>query len=172
MFLKRSSDQSDVLDSIIEKMAKKNQYTIMGQHAGDGGVFFGESPEEAVAEWIVAEQSWDSPAERKKALIKYKKEIIQDTKSKKYFTREEMKKFVEDPKKNPLGEERMGIHEIKNGVWEFGDYEIKLVHESFEDWLSGKKFVNLETKEKTSYDKLSKDQQEKIKKQYEEEVNK
>jgi hypothetical protein len=166
MFLKRSSDQSEILDALIEKMAKKNQYTIMGDHPGDGGVFYGETPEEALAEWIVAEQTWATPADKSKALKDYKKKIVHDTKAKKFHSREEIEKHNEDPKKNPL-DERYGINELEPGVWEFGAYEIKLVHDSFEDWLSGKKFVSLETKEKTNYDKLPKGQQEIIRKQYE-----
>lgn len=127
MFLKRSGDQSNVLDSLIEKMAKKNEYTIMGEHPGDGGVYYGDSPEEALAEWYVQEQTYDKPSDKAKALKEAIKKIKEDTKAKRFVTRQDIENHEKDPEKYPI-QNHMGLKEKSEGVWEAGTYEIKLVH--------------------------------------------
>lgn len=163
----RRNGESEFLGLNLEKIAAKNQYTVMGAHPGDGGVYYGDSPVEAVVEYIIENETYDKPSEKAKERKKWLKRIEDDTKAGRTTSAEELEKMIESGEIEDEKNHKYGLKEISKGVWQWGTYEIKLVRESFEDWLGGKKFVNLKTNERMSYDKLPKEQQEKIKQQYE-----
>jgi len=93
--LARSND-SEFLESVL-KEAAKSKYTVMGSSAGDGGVYYADSPEEAFAHFVAA----DSGRHDIDKIMKEMKE--------------------EDKKSGHKFEEK------SSGHWEYGDYEIKLV---------------------------------------------
>jgi hypothetical protein len=96
------SDESSFLNSVVDEIldiktsAAKEKYTVMGAHPGDGGVYSATSPEEAFA------------------LHQY-----QDAKSAGWT----VKKIMDDMKKE---EKKHPFKKIKDGHWQYGDYEIKL----------------------------------------------
>jgi hypothetical protein len=166
----RRNGESEFLGLNLEKIAAKNQYTIMGATPGDGGVYYGDSPEEATAQYIVEQETYSKASDKAKDLKKWIKRIEDDTKAGRTTSADELEKMIESGEIEDEKNHKYGLKETSEGVWEWGTYEVKLVRESFEEWLSGKKFVNLETNEKTSYDKLPKEQQEKIRLQYEQDA--
>jgi hypothetical protein len=130
------SEKSSFLDSVVneiitgtKKSAGLNEYTIMGSHPGDGGVYHANSPEEAVAFWAISEYDFKNEAEKKAEHKKILKQIKDDTKAKKYMNQAEYKAWEEAGKKGnpPPSVNHMGIKETADGVWQAGDYEIKLV---------------------------------------------
>jgi hypothetical protein len=91
------SNDCKFFDDYLEKIAAKKQYTIMGGHPGDGGVFYADSPEEVFALYV-ADETGDHNV----------KKIM-----------EEMKK----PNNIYVGPHK--FEKTKDGVWQIGDYEIK-----------------------------------------------
>jgi hypothetical protein len=93
------SDDSRFFDDYLEKIAAKKQYTVMGTTAGDGGVFYANSPEEAFAEYIASE------------------------------TGDNVKKIMDEMKKPKNKYVEHEFKKIKEGHWQVGDYEVKEVSE-------------------------------------------